>query len=62
MSRMKLYLKDLRERIVNAVEAGTTSKSGAARLFGVSAGIRRRCPFTDAEIAYCEGAKCCKSE
>ena len=35
MSRMKPYSEDLRERIVNAVEAGT-SKSGAARLFGVS--------------------------
>ena len=35
MARMKPYSEDLRERIVNAVEAGT-SKSGAARLFGVS--------------------------
>jgi transposase len=32
---MKPYSEDLRERIVNAVEAGTF-KSGAARLFGVS--------------------------
>ena len=32
---MKPYSEDLRERIVKAVEAGT-SKSGAARLFGVS--------------------------
>jgi transposase len=36
MSAMKPYSEDLRERIVKAVEAGTTSKSGAARLFGVS--------------------------
>ena len=35
MSCMKPYSEDLRERIVNAVQAGT-SKSGAARLFGVS--------------------------
>lgn len=32
---MKPYSEDLRERIVKAVEAGT-SKSGTARLFGVS--------------------------
>jgi transposase len=32
---MKPYSEDLRERIVNALEAGT-SKSGAARLFDVS--------------------------
>ena len=35
MSCMKPYSEDLRERIVNALEAGT-SKSGAARLFDVS--------------------------
>src|SRR5215208_6915243 len=35
MSCMKPYSEDLRERIVNALEAGT-SKSGAARLVGVS--------------------------
>src|SRR5215212_4433584 len=36
MSRLKPYPEDLRERIVKAVETGTTSQSGAARLFGVS--------------------------
>src|SRR5215211_6644247 len=35
MSCMKPYSEDLRERIVNTLEAGT-SKSGAARLFDVS--------------------------
>ena len=35
ISRMKPYSEDLRERIVHAVQAGT-SKSGTARLFGVS--------------------------
>ena len=36
MACMKPYSEDLRERIVNAVEAGTPDKSVAARLFGVS--------------------------
>src|SRR5215217_5227082 len=33
---MKSYSEDLRKRIVRAVEVGGTSKSAAARLFGVS--------------------------
>jgi transposase len=33
---MKPYSEDLRKRIVRAVEVGGTSKSAAARLFGVS--------------------------
>ena len=33
---MKPYSEDLRKRIVRAVEVGATSKSAAARLFGVS--------------------------
>jgi transposase len=36
MSSMKPYSVDLRKRIVKAVEVGSMSKSGAARLFGVS--------------------------
>jgi transposase len=36
MPSMKPYSEDLRKRIVNVVEAGGMSKSGAARLFGVS--------------------------
>src|ERR687890_921795 len=33
---MKPYSEDLRTRIVRAVQEGTSSKSGAARLFGIS--------------------------
>ena len=36
MQSMKPYSEDLRRRIVRAVEVGGTSKSAAARLFGVS--------------------------
>ena len=36
MQSMKPYSEDLRTRIVKAVEVGGTSKSAAARLFGVS--------------------------
>ena len=36
MHTMKPYSEDLRTRIVKAVEEGGTSKSAAARLFGVS--------------------------
>ena len=36
MRAMKPYSEDLRVRIVRAVEVGGTSKSAAARLFGVS--------------------------
>jgi transposase len=36
MQSMKPYSEDLRTRIVRAVEVGGTSKSAAARLFGVS--------------------------
>src|SRR5215208_7248672 len=36
MQSMKPYSEDLRRSIVRAVEAGGTSKSAAARLFGVS--------------------------
>ena len=36
MQGMKPYSEDLRRRIVWAVEGGGTSKSAAARLFGVS--------------------------
>jgi len=36
MRSLKPYSEDLRTRIVKAVEVGGTSKSAAARLFGVS--------------------------
>lgn len=36
MQSIKPYSEDLRTRIVKAVEEGGTSKSAAARLFGVS--------------------------
>ena len=49
---MKPYSKDLRERIVKALEAGTTSKSGAARLFGVSlSSVKRYAMIADREKA-----------
>src|SRR5215212_9559532 len=39
---MKSYSEDLRKRIVRAVEIGGTSKSAAARLFGVSLSSDKR--------------------
>jgi transposase len=49
MSSMKPYSEDLRERIVKALEAGT-SKSGAARLFGVSlSSVKRYARIADRE-------------
>ena len=49
---MKPYSEDLRRSIVRAVEAGGTSKSAAARLFGVSlSSVKRYLRLAEQEVS-----------
>ena len=52
MQSMKPYSEDLRRSIVRAVEAGGTSKSAAARLFGVSlSSVKRYLRLAEQEVS-----------